>query len=151
MAGVFVSYAREDATKAQAIARALEEASLDVWFDQRIHSGSEFSREIEEALKNSAAVVVLWSRHSVESAWVRDEAAEGRDSGRLVPVLLDESRPPIGFRQFQATNLARWSGRRKPKELKDVIAAVRAKAGTPQEPARSPKPASRWRPPSGAA
>ena len=87
MAGVFVSYAREDVAKAKAIARELEGASFDVWFDERIHSGSEFSREIEQALAGSAAVVVLWSAHSVNSPWVRDEAAEGRDSGRLVPVL----------------------------------------------------------------
>lgn len=65
MPGVFVSYAREDAAKAKAIAVALEAASFDVWFDERIHSGSEFSREIEEALKNATAVVVLWSRHSI--------------------------------------------------------------------------------------
>ncbi len=131
MAGVFVSYAREDAAKAQGIARALEQASFDVWFDQRIHSGSEYSREIEQALKNAAAVVVLWSRASVESAWVRDEATEGRDSGRLVALLLDGSRPPIGFRQFQTTDLSRWSGRGTPKQISDVVAAVAAKAGKP--------------------
>ena len=33
-------------------------------------------------------MVVLWSDASVESAWVQDEAAEGRDTGRLVPVTL---------------------------------------------------------------
>lgn len=135
MARVFVSYAREDVTKAQAIARALEQASFDVWFDQRIHSGSEYSREIEEALKDAAAVVVLWSQSSVDSAWVRDEAAEGRDSGRLVPILLDGSRPPIGFRQFQTTDLSHWSGRGTPKQLADVVAAVAAKAGAPPRPA----------------
>ncbi|MFL6731538.1 MAG: TIR domain-containing protein [Sphingomicrobium sp.] len=145
MAGVFISYAREDAPKAQAIARALEQASFDVWFDQRIHSGSEFSREIEEALRSASAVVVLWSRSSVESAWVRDEAAEGRDSGRLVPVLLDDARPPIGFRQFQTTDLSHWSGRGGRKRLAGVIAAVGAKAGAPSvsaaKPARAP---GRW-------
>ena len=131
MPGVFVSYAREDAAKAKAVARLLQQASLDVWFDERIHSGSEYSREIEQALGGAAAVVVLWSRNSVESAWVRDEAAEGRDSGRLVPVLLDDCRPPIGFRQFQATDLSRWSGRGRPKQFDEVIAAVHAKAGAP--------------------
>jgi tetratricopeptide (TPR) repeat protein len=133
MARVFVSYAREDASKAKAIASALEQASFDVWFDQRLHSGSEFSREIEHALKEAAAVIVLWSRSSLESAWVRDEAAEGRDSGRLIPVLLDDVRPPIGFRQFQATDLSRWSGRGKPKNLDDVISAVAARIDAPRQ------------------
>ena len=132
MAGVFVSYAREDVAKAKAIARELEGASFDVWFDERIHSGSEFSREIEQALAGSAAVVVLWSAHSVNSPWVRDEAAEGRDSGRLVPVLLDESRPPIGFRQFQATDLSRWSGRGRPKQFDQLVDSIRGKDSAPQ-------------------
>lgn len=140
MSGVFVSYAREDAAKAKAIAVALEQASFDVWFDERIHSGSEFSREIEEALKNASAVVVLWSGNSIESAWVRDEAAEGRDSGRLVAVLLDDCRPPIGFRQYQTTDLSRWSGRGRPKQIDDIIAAVSAKGGErPSKPLPRPK------------
>lgn len=138
MPGVFVSYAREDAAKAKAVALSLEQASFDVWFDERIHSGSEFSREIEEALNNASAVVVLWSRHSVESAWVRDEAAEGRDSGRLVAVLLDACRPPIGFRQYQTTDLSRWSGRGRPRQIDDIIAAVRAKGGEPPSKALPP-------------
>jgi TolB-like protein len=135
VASVFVSYAREDAAKAKAIASALEQSSFEVWFDERIHSGSEFSREIEQALRAASAVVVLWSKSSVDSPWVRDEAAEGRDSGRLVPISLDECRPPIGFRQFQTTDLSRWSGRGKPKQMADVIAAVAAKAGAPPKPA----------------
>jgi hypothetical protein len=133
MGSVFVSYAREDASKARTIAQALEQASLNVWFDERIHSGSEYSREIEEALRTASAIVVLWSSNSVQSAWVRDEAAEGRDSGRLVPIVLDGSRPPIGFRQFQAADLSHWSGRGRPKQLDDVIASISAKTGAPAE------------------
>jgi len=131
MGSVFISYAREDAAKAKAVAVALEEASLDIWIDERIHSGSEYSREIEHALKDASAVVVLWSVNSVESAWVRDEAAEGRDSGRLVPVRLDKCRPPIGFRQFQTTDLSHWSGRGKAGQFDELISAVRAKARVP--------------------
>ncbi len=141
MASVFISYARKDAAKAKVIARALEQASFDVWFDERLHSGSEFSREIEQALASAAAVVVLWSASAVESAWVRDEAAEGRDSGRLIAVVIDDCRPPIGFRQFHATDLSRWSGRGRPKQLDELIAAVARKAGEPRtEPPRHEAP-----------
>lgn len=136
MASVFVSYAREDAVKARVIAAALEHSGFDVWFDERIHSGSEYSREIESALKDATAVVVLWSQASIDSAWVRDEAAEGRDSGRLVPVILDGSRPPIGFRQFQTTDFSRWSGRGKPKEFHDLLAAVGAKTSSASVPSQ---------------
>jgi len=140
MAGVFISYAREDAVKAKAIASALEQAGFDVWFDERIHSGSEYSREIEQALRSASAVVVLWSKSSVDSPWVRDEAAEGRDSGRLISLLLDDCRPPIGFRQFQTTDLSRWSGRGTPKPMPDILAAVAAKTGAATTPAAEPRP-----------
>src|SRR5215213_9360185 len=101
MAGVFLSYDRDDAAKARSIALALEKAGHSVWWDWHIKGGAQYSKEIEQALKRAEAVVVLWSQRSVDSAWVRDEAAAGRDTGRLVPVKLDESEPPLGFRQYQ--------------------------------------------------
>ena len=49
-------------------------------------------------------MVVLWSKQSVESPWVRDEAAAGRDKGRLVPASIDGTPPaPLSFRQYQAS------------------------------------------------
>lgn len=124
MASVFLSYAREDAAKAKSLAGLLERAGHDVWWDRHIRSGSEFAGAIEEALKRADAVLVLWSEESVRSSWVRDEAAEGRDSGRLVAAVLDGSRPPIGFRQFQSTNLSGWSGRGMPKQVSELLSAI---------------------------
>ena len=99
LANVFLSYARSDLAKAAAIAAALERFGHSVWWDRRVQGGSRFSQEIEQELKTAEAVVVLWSKTSAQSAWVTDEAAEGRDSGRLVPVVLDKEKPPLGFRQ----------------------------------------------------
>ena len=79
---------------------ASRSAGHEVWWDRHIQGGSRFSDEIDRALKDAEAVVVMWSDASVASAWVQDEAAEGRDSGRLVPVALGGCRPPLGFRQF---------------------------------------------------
>ena len=113
MASVFLSYSREDGEKAEAVAAALERLGHSVWWDRQLQGGSRFSQEIDQALKRSDAVLVLWSHSSVESAWVQDEASEGRDSGRLVPVVLDESKPPLGFRQYQLIDLSGWKGRGK--------------------------------------
>ena len=132
MASVFLSYAREDAAKAKGIALALESAGHSVWWDSHIKGGAQYSKEIEDALKRADAVVVLWSEHSVDSAWVRDEAAAGRDSGRFVPVRLDEAGPPLGFRQYQTVDLRAWKGRGRP-PVQDVLTAIdgvsRAPAG----------------------
>src|SRR4030095_1717259 len=111
MAGVFLSYDRDDTDKARPIALALEKAGHSVWWDLHVRGGAQFSKVIDEALKAADAVVVLWSEHSIESAWVRDEAAFGRDGGRLVPVTIDGTQAPLGFRQFQTIDLSRWRGR----------------------------------------
>ena len=124
MAAVFLSYDREDAAKAGSLAVALEKAGHSVWWDRHIKGGAQYSKEIEEALKRAEAVLVLWSKHSVDSDWVRDEAAAGRNSGRLVPISLDQCEPPLGFRQYQTIDLSRWSGRGKPPSLQDILAAI---------------------------
>ena len=108
MAGLFISYANEDAAAASRLASALDKEGHDVWLDQRIVGGTEFSREIERALDASAKVIVLWSAHSVGSAWVRDEAEFARVAGKLVPAALDGTMPPLGFRQLQTIDLSPW-------------------------------------------
>ena len=122
MAKVFLSYDRADVARAGAVARFLEEAGHSVWWDRDIRGGAQFSKEIEQALEDSDAVVVLWSQQSVHSAWVRDEAAAGRDSGRLIPVRIDKTQPPLGFRQFQSIDIAQWT--RRARSLERLSAAV---------------------------
>ncbi|MFL6852525.1 MAG: TIR domain-containing protein [Sphingomicrobium sp.] len=111
MASIFLSYARDDVTRARRVAEVLEKAGHLVWWDQHLHAGSRFSAEIDAALKKADLVVVLWSARSIESPWVQDEAGAGRDSDRLVPVLLDRVNPPLGFRQYHAIDLSRTRGR----------------------------------------
>ena len=120
MAKVFLSYAREDAAAARQLAESIGRAGHDVWWDSHIKGGSRFSTEIDRELKTAQAVVVLWSQASVESAWVQDEAAEGRDSGRLVPVTLGGSRPPLGFRQFHTVDFGIWNGDGEPANLDEL-------------------------------
>ena len=132
MAHVFLSYDREDGSKAKAIAQALERAGHSVWWDRHIRSGAQYSKEIELALKSADAVVVLWSERSVDSAWVRDEAAAGRDSGRLVPVLIDGTEPPLGFRQYQATDLSGWKGRASGPAFQEMLEAINGLSGKPE-------------------
>ena len=129
MAQVFVSYARDDAGRAKALALAIERAGYSVWWDRELVGGAEYSREIDDALKAADAVIVLWSKQSVGSAWVRDEAAAGRDTGRLVPARLDSSEVPLGFRQYQTIDLSRWNGRGESAGIKALKAALAVKIG----------------------
>ena len=107
MGHVFLSYDHDDRARAAPIAAAIEGAGHSVWWDERIAAGAEFNSEIEAAVERADAVVVLWSERSVRSAWVRDEAAEGRDRGKLVPTTIDGAKPPMGFRQYQTIDLSK--------------------------------------------
>jgi adenylate cyclase len=121
---VFLSYAREDVEAAKKIADAITHAGHEVWWDRHIQGGSRFTNEIDRALKEAEAVVVLWSLASVQSAWVQDEAAEGRDSGRLVPIALGSVKPPLGFRQFHTVNISGWNDDGQEEGLNDLLTAI---------------------------
>ena len=132
MARIFLSYARDDADAAKQLAACIADGGHEVWWDRHLHAGSRFAAEIDKALKDAEAVVVMWSPASIDSAWVQDEAAEGRDSGRLVPVSLAGAKPPLGFRQFQTIELGRWDGNGSPEAMDDLLEAISRTCGSTQ-------------------
>ena len=142
MARVFLSYARSDAEAAKALADHIARAGHDVWWDREIEGGSRFAVEIDKALQNADFIVVLWSEASIQSAWVQDEASEGRDSGRLVPLTLNDVRPPLGFRQYQAIPFEDCLREREPKNLDKLLRAIGRSRAEDQPRAGSKLP--RW-------
>lgn len=128
---VFLSYARADQDRAARLATALEAGGFDVWWDTLIEGGAAFAKSIEAALEKCDAVIVVWSRASVASDWVLDEAARGRDLRKLVPASIDGTEPPLGFRQYQAVDLSRWHGNAGSAEIAAIVRGVAAVAGRP--------------------
>ena len=123
MAGIFLSYAREDRACVEVLTRALE-AEHEVWWDRYIDSGEDFAAEIEAALDKADIVLVAWSKQSAKSRWVRDEASVGGDTGRLVPVSIDGSQAPMGFRQFQTLDLTGWKGANRDERTAELLRAI---------------------------
>jgi adenylate cyclase len=134
MARVFLSYARDDAELAKQLAGLIAQSGHDVWWDRDIQGGSHFSSEIDKALADADAVLVLWTQASIKSAWVQDEAAEGRDSGRLVPATVNGVRPPLGFRQYQSIELGHWAGQGEPQHFETLLRAIEKSGETRVEP-----------------
>ena len=147
MATVFLSYDHDDVERAAPIAAALEKAGHSVWWDRHIHGGAAYNDEIEAAVEAANAVVVLWSDRSVRSTWVRDEAAEGRDQGKLVPVLLDAVKPPMGFRQFQAIDLSRAGRAPNSSSVQQILDSIHKVGGAPQARSAAPTPAAKAKSP----
>ena len=129
VAAVFVSYSRSDQKQALAIIRMLENAGFQVWWDGLLEGGVRYDRATEDALAKAKAVVVVWSKTSVDSHWVHDEAARGRDTGRLVPVSLDGVSPPLGFGQFQCIDVSRDLARPESPAMQKIVQAVAAHIG----------------------
>lgn len=133
MASLFLSYSREDVRRVEPLAAALEGLGHTVWWDRHLSGGQEFVDAIEQALASADVVIACWTEQSIHSAWVRDEAGHGRDRGRLVPVTLDGSQPPLGFRQYHTIDLSRWSRRTKSSSLESLNHAIAERSnGTPQ-------------------
>ena len=130
---IFLSYAHADAKRAQQLAAALNARGYTVWWDTMIEGGASFAKSIREALEAADAVIVLWSKTSIESDWVADEAAQGRDRRRLVPLSLDGSLPPLGFRQYQTIDLANWRGKAASPQIDSINRAIGAAIGGAHE------------------
>lgn len=131
MADIFLSYANEDREAARAVAGLLESAGCTVWWDRRIPAGRTWRSMIEEALRDMRCMVVLWSTHSVDSDWVKEEAEEARAVGKLIPVLIEPVKPPVGFRSIQAADLINWDGSRDSLGARQLIADIESLMGNP--------------------
>jgi TolB-like protein len=126
---VFLSYAHADKDRATLLAAALERAGLDVWWDTLIEGGAQFAHSVEVALQDSDAVIVAWSRASVMSDWVLDEAAQGRALRKLVPVSFDGTLPPISFRQYLSVDLLDWDGTADAPHIASIVRGVEVAMG----------------------
>ena len=148
MAEVFLSYAREDAAKAQQVAGALNAAGIEVFWDNEVPPGTTWADYIEQKLTQCKALIVLWSEHSTKSQWVREEARLGRDKGVLIPAMIDASPAPFGFGEVQGANLADWNGDVEHPVWRRLVEAIRA--AMTRDPAQQRPQAAMSAPPRGA-
>jgi hypothetical protein len=141
MADIFLSYNEKDRDAVRRLAERLQSTGWSVWWDRRIPAGLTWRSVLERELQHMRCMVVLWSHHSVMSDWVCEEAAEGRQLGRLVPVLIEHVRPPAGFREIQAADLVDWDGSPDFLGLRRLLEDIEGLIGKPGEGAGSaPEP-----------
>ncbi len=109
MSDIFISYASEDRNRVKFLAHALERKGWSVWWDRRIPTDKPFDEVVQEALNTSRSVVVVWTKTSVKSTWVKNEARKGLKRGILFPVmLLKEIEIPLEFEHMRAAQLMDW-------------------------------------------
>lgn len=148
MPDIFISYNRQDRDRARLIADTLEAEGFSVWWDAALKAGETYDEVTEKNLREAGAVVVLWSKRSVNSKWVRAEATAGERNATLVPALIEECEKPLRFELVQTADLIHWAGDREDPNWRllmlDIKAALTKKsapraAAAPPAPAASPE------------
>jgi TolB-like protein len=125
MPDIFLSYSREDQTTAQRFAEGFEAQGLSVWWDAALRPGETFDEVTEAALREAKAVVVLWSKTSVLSRWVRAEATVADQNKTLMPVTIEGCRRPVMFELTQTADLSGWTGKLDDPAWRAFLADVR--------------------------
>jgi hypothetical protein len=142
MSDIFISYHNEDRPGAQMLAQALGGCGWSIFWDRKIPIGKTWPETIGRELDDARCVVVLWSKTSIKSDWVREEAEHAKQRGVLVPVLIDNVLPPIGFRTIQAADLVGWDTTNPTESFRSLISDIGGLIGRPpKEPEDGGKPA----------
>jgi hypothetical protein len=98
MADIFISYAKQERELTVDLAHDLEAKGCSVWWDTSLLSGDLFEEVILAELAQARAVIVIWTKSSVKSLWVKSEArrAAAPRKSRAAPAAGKEPRqaPP---------------------------------------------------------
>lgn len=125
MSEIFISYSRKDKVIVEKFVKILIERGFNVWWDKNIVGGNQFNDTIEERLNSSKCVIVVWTKNSIKSIWVKAEASIGLGKGILIPVILDKDiQIPLPFNSIHTINLFRESQGIIIEELEKVYLAI---------------------------
>lgn len=125
MADIFISYAKKDRPRVEPIAKVLQEKGWTVWWDPTIPTGKDFDEVIEEELSKARCVIVIWTKVSVKSKYVKGEAREALNRDILVPIEIESGiKPPFDFRSIQTLSLIDWDGSDNFPEFQKLIADI---------------------------
>lgn len=101
MSRTFISYSSQDRFVARRIAYDLQSRGIEVWMDEfEILPGDSIVEKIAEGIRTSEYLIVLISKNSVGSSWVRKEFEmafeRNREASerRLIPVRVDDTPVP---------------------------------------------------------
>ncbi|WP_299193408.1 toll/interleukin-1 receptor domain-containing protein [uncultured Erythrobacter sp.] len=160
MVDVFISYSRQDLDAVARLAKAIQQAGYEVWWDAELPPHKSYGEVITDKIENANAAIVVWSPSARDSEWVRAEADMARSQKKLIQTALGDIMPPLPFNQIQFADLGDWQGeddhigwKKVQESLRDLCgereslgaaaagAASAAAASPPVAPAPAPSPA----------
>jgi len=134
---VFISYSREDQTYTRKLVDSLHRQGFDVWIDDRIDFGERWWQSIVQAIRASAAFVVVMTPESEKSPWVERELLLALKEGKKIfPLLLRGEEFPILI-NAQYANVR--SGQMPPEDFYDRLRQELVVVEVPESPPAQPK------------
>ena len=125
---LFVSHSSRDADMALAMVTALEAAGVSCWIAPReIPAGSDYAHEIMSGINGCVALLLIFSRHSIDSNPVKREVERARNRGvPVIPVRLENVAPSPSMEFLIATS-QRVDAFPPPvdRHLENIVAAVK--------------------------
>lgn len=99
---VFLSYRRKEKDLRDTFATLLGLLDIDVVFDVKsLTPGEDFSPEIRQMIDDTTATIVIWTRSSVGSKWVKLEAQRAMDRDKLIPIAIGRPNIAKEFRRLE--------------------------------------------------
>ena len=145
---IFVSHGSEDSEEANRLAAFIEAKGAKVWIAPRdVRPGQDYSEQLQEAIEQAAAFVVLITDKANRSPYVRAETEMAFSTGKpIFPVRLSDLQPAPGLAFF--LKIRHWTdafGPGRDAALERLAREVQAIVGVPagaSEPPAAPPPAS---------
>ena len=97
---IFISHSSKDKRFVRKLVSELEARGFSTWLDEReLHAGDQLAETIGDAIASAKVVVVVISKASVRSKWLRHELNQATElmikgKCRLIPVVIGKVEPP---------------------------------------------------------
>jgi hypothetical protein len=93
MSNIFISYASQDGEQVDPYYESLLRLGHNVWMDRAaLKGGQEWRDVIQERIRWSDTMIVMWSAHALTSNWVRLELTYAHTlKKRIIPVQIDDT------------------------------------------------------------
>jgi hypothetical protein len=131
MSDIFISYKRDEQAMARKLANALESEGWTVWWDPKLRAGEHFDDVIERSLNEAKCVIVMWSKLSVKSEYVKAEATEALEQRKLVSIKIESVNLPFRFKRVHTPSLLNWDGSKDDSDFRKLVDDIAQIVGQP--------------------
>ena len=130
-ADVFISYKSEEEPVARHIREVLEANGISCWMaPDSIPVGSNYMKQIPEAIENCRAMIVVISKKSQQSVWVKNEFSEAISKNKLIiPYVIQDCELEDEFAFSMSTMQQVFAWKDEEQALKKVVHDIREALG----------------------